>query len=204
MSKYLTASYNKATGEFLTPRCRMVYPALLKPRIPMNATVGTPKYSVTFLVPAMANLDVLKEAVDELRIRKLGKTAKLAHEVFIPTSKFDKLREFADQYPTLIRLSATEEFPPFLFKPNTQPLDRATCGEDEIYGGRWAVAAIKPYVYTKPSGGIAFGLQRLQLLDHDEPIAGGRVTSSEGFDTFDPAGGQTTDELWDDPAKMAS
>jgi hypothetical protein len=196
MSKYLTATMGQH-GVYMTPRVRMAYPALLKPRVPMDTEGGKLKYSVTLLVPKAANIDLLHKVVADML--KAKRITKVAHPAIIETgSKDTQLREYADEFPFMIRTSANADFPPLLFYPNTTRLKREECPDGEIYGGRWCRAALRPYPYDKSGNkGVSFGLQRVQLLDSDEPIAGARVMSSEGFDPedFDLAG-KTVDDLF--------
>jgi Enterobacter phage Enc34, ssDNA-binding protein len=183
-----------AAGELMTPKVRMAYPNLLTARIPMNASTGKPKYSVTLLIPGTANIEVLRKAVDDTRIAKLGKNVNLKHPVFLETKNSQPLAEYAGQFPVFIRVSATVEYPPFIFGPDAKPFNGA---DSEIYGGRWAVAGLRPYSYdTSGNKGVSFGLQRIQLLDHDEPISGGRVATAEGFMPIDLKPGATADEMW--------
>jgi Protein of unknown function (DUF2815) len=85
-----------------------------------------------------------------------------------------------------------------LFNPDTSPFKGDA---SEVYGGRWCVATLRPYAYNaKQNKGVALGLQRVQLLQHDDRIGGGRVYSSDGLDSVDIAGVTTTDDLFGDVA----
>jgi hypothetical protein len=95
----------------------------------------------------------------------------------------------------MIRAAANEGFPPFIYGPNAQPFKGDA---SEIYSGRWAVVAGNFFGYDNVSKGVSFGLNRIQLLDHDDAIAGGRVATNAGFEpvevsgtSFDVGGGKS-------------
>lgn len=182
MSKHLTSWHNADTDEVHSPKGRMVYPTLLEPRAIKGEATSRPKFSVTLLLPKSANIDALKAIVAAAGKEKLGADwAKKAKSLPLHETKdFEKLKEYADEYPTFLRASANPDFPPFIYGPNT----KLFAGDaSEIYSGRHAVVAVRAYGYdTAGNKGVAFGLQRIQLLDHDEVIAGGRVATSSGFE----------------------
>lgn len=197
MSKYGEAWYNKETDEVHTPRCRMVYPNLLEPRGIKNDATSKPKYGVTLLIPAEANIEALKTAAAEAAKSKFGAKPTKIKTPFLVTADYERLADYKDAFPNFIRVSATPEFPPFLFGPNAKQFDGDA---SDIYSGRWAVAAVRPYAYDQAGNkGVAFGLQRIQFLDHDEAIAGGRVATASGFAAAEVSGAKSAanaDELW--------
>jgi hypothetical protein len=56
---------------------------------------------------------------------------------------------------------------------------------DEVYGGRWARASVSVYWYDNTSKGVGLGLSNVQLLDHDDPLGGGRVAAESEFEAVD-------------------
>jgi hypothetical protein len=139
-------------------------------------------------VPKSADIGVIIAAVQKLAQELYGANWK-EKEVKLPikkTAAFDKLAEYAEAYPLMIRTSANADFPPFLLGPDAKPLLKREASE--VYGGRWAVMALNVWG-PKPENKdvnrfISLGVQRVQLLDHDDPIASGRVATAEGFDSF--------------------
>ena len=95
--------------------------------------------------------------------------------------------EYAEAFPWLLRCSANAAFAPFVYGPNAQKFEGDA---SEIYSGRWAVKRVagNMYAYDNVSKGASFGLNRIQLLDHDEAIAGGRVATNAGFEPVDIQG----------------
>lgn len=42
----------------------------------------------------------------------------------------------------------------------------------EVYGGRWARLAVRPYAFRNKSRGVSLSLIAVQLLKHDKPFGG--------------------------------
>ena len=177
-SKYDTAWLSEDTGDIHTPKCRMVWPTLLEPRSMKNVPDSKPKFSVTLLIPKSANIDALKKGLVDVALGKFGKEWQ-KKKLLLPLLKTDdneKLSEYAEAFPWLLRCSANAAFcSTFVYGPNAQKFEGDA---SEIYSGRWAVVAGNMYAYDNVSKGASFGLNRIQLLDHDEAIAGGRVATN--------------------------
>ena len=191
MARYNEAWLNDKTGEVHTPRARMAYPTLLEAKKIKDKPDSKAKFSVTLLIPKAANVDLLKSKLVEALVEKFGKEWQKNKKLLFPLLKTvdqERLAEYADDYPLILRCSANEGFPPFIYGPDAQQFKGQA---SEIYPGRWATVAGKFFAYDNVSKGVNFGLNRIQLLEHDEPIAGGRVATSEGFETVNigaPAG----------------
>lgn len=203
MSKFDTAWTNEETGEIHTPKARMVYPSLLEAKKIKDKPDSKAKFSVTLLLPKATNIDVIKKELAAALQGKFGKEWAKNKKLLYPllkTEDQERLAEYAAEYPFILRCSANEGFPPFIYNPNTSRFDGQP---SEIYSGRWAVAAGKFFAYDNVSKGVNFGLNRIQLLDHDEPIAGGRVATASGFEKFEDTGSQggTTDSVFDEKPK---
>lgn len=174
------------SGNIITPKGRMLYPALFKPVLPVNEKdEEKAKYQATLLIPAGSDIDAMKaaykELVDENIPEAKRKTAKVKSP-FLKTEDQERFAEMAEDFPYMIRCQAK-------FKPDVvTPKGDRTLGEedeaDEVYGGRWARLSVRPYFWTHPTGGkgVSFGLQNVQLLDHDDPIAGGRTRGTDEFE----------------------
>ena len=197
--KHLTAWYNQDTDETHTPKARMVYPNLLEPRAMKGDTTAKPKYSVSLLLPKASNIDAVKKLVVEKAEAEFGKQwqTKRLRLPLLKTADFEKLADYAEAFPIFIRASANPDFPPFIFGPDAKQFSGDA---SDIYSGRWAVASVRAYAYdTAGNKGVALGLQRIQLLDHDEAIAGGRVATASGFEAVDvgsPSEAFTTDDVF--------
>jgi hypothetical protein len=195
MSKLLTAWVNEATGEIFSPKVRLVWPNLLVAKANRKVPDSKPKFSCVALIPKDANIDVIKTEIARAAQEKHGakwKTMKLR----MPLGKTEdepKLAEFAEEFPFVLKPSANEDFPPFVFGPDAKPFKGQP---SEIYGGRWAIVVGGGWGYDTGSSGVGWNLNRVQLLDHDEPIGGGRVATADGFDIADvgaaPSGSKAT------------
>lgn len=200
MSKFDTAWLNEETGEIHTPKARMVYPTLLEARGIKDKPDSKPKFSVTLLLPKAANIDIISASLVAALKDKFGadwKKKKLLYPL-LKTVDQERLLEYADDYPFILRCSANENFAPFIYGPDAKQF---TGGASDIYSGRWCVVAGKFFAYDNVSKGASFGLNRIQLLDHDEPVAGGRVATASGFEQVSVKGtafdtkAKTTDDV---------
>lgn len=212
MSKLLKAWYNESSNEYFTPKVRLVYPALLEPKPNRKYPNNPPKFSATALVPKAADISAIIAAVNKVAVDLWGADwkAKAAEDpelaVKMPiklTKNYEKLAEYADEYPHMLRVSANAEYPPVLFGPDTKPLVKREASE--VYGGRWAIMSLNVWG-PKPENKnvnrfVSLGVQRVQLLDHDDAIATGRIGTAEGFDAFETAtigsaGNGSSDDLF--------
>lgn len=196
MSKLLRAWFNEGTSEYFTPKIRLVYPALLEPKANRKYPNNAPKFSATALVPKAADIAVIVEAVNQIAVnlwgadwkKKAAEDPSLAVKMPIKkTANYEKLAEFADEYPLMIRVSANAEYPPVLFGPDAKPLVKREASE--VYGGRWAAMSLNAWG-PKPENKnvnrfVSLGVQRVQLLDHDDAIATGRIGTAEGFEAIE-------------------
>lgn len=195
IEKFKSAAPSKVAGNFITPAGRMVYPALFKASLPRGETdQDKARFQVTLLLPKDSNLDVLKKAVEEVIDENVSAKAKATTKVKKPWLKTEdqpRFAEYADEFPYMIRMNA--KMRPDVVSPSGQPV-REEQEADEVYSGRWARVSVRPFFYDHPTGGkgVSFGLQNVQLLDHDEPIAGGRV---KGTAEFEGVGGDDLGDL---------
>lgn len=201
MSKFLTAWLNEDTGEIMSPKLRFVWPNFLVAKANKKVPDSKPKFNCVGLIPAAANIDAIKAEIARAAEEKHGKKWKTI-KLRMPLSKTEdepKLAEFAADFPYVLKPSANEDFPPFVFGPDGKPFKGAP---SDIYGGRWGIIAGGAWGYDTGSSGVGWNLNRVQLLDHDEPIGGGRVETASGFDAADiadaPSGGKpsSTDDIF--------
>jgi hypothetical protein len=187
MSK-LNVARRLESGNIVTPKGRMLYPALFRPVLPVNEKdEEKAKYQVTLLIPAGADTDAMKAAYRELVAENIPEAKRKTTKVkspFLETADQPRFADMAEDFPVMIRCQA--KFKPDVVTPKGDRTISEDEEADEVYGGRWARLSVRPYFWKHPTGGcgVSFGLQNVQLLDHDEPIAGGRV---KGVDEFEPA-----------------
>jgi hypothetical protein len=196
MSKLLTAWVNEETGEIFSPKVRLVWPNFLVAKANKKVPDSKPKFSAVGLIPAAANIDVIKTEIQRAAQEKHGakwKTIKLRMPLVKTADDFPNLAELAEEFPYALKPSANEDFPPFVFGPDAKPFKGQA---SEIYSGRWGILVGNAWGYDTGSSGVGWNLNRVQLLDHDEPIGGGRVATAAGFDVADvgaaPSGNKAT------------
>jgi hypothetical protein len=177
------------SGNLMTPKGRMLYPALFKPQLPRGETdEKKAKYQVTLLLPKGSDIAALKaaenEAIEEKVTPKMRATTKIKSP-FLKTADQPRFAEYADDYPVMLRFNAT-------LRPDvvTPKGDRAVTEDeaaDEVYSGRWARVTCRAFFYDHPTGGkgVSLGLQNVQLLDHADPMAGGRVRGTAEFEAVE-------------------
>jgi hypothetical protein len=188
MSKFLTAWLNEDTGDIHSPKGRIVWANFLVAKANRKIPDSKPKFNCVLLIPKAANIDVIKSEIERAALEKHGKKWK-EMKLRLPLGKTvdePKLAEFAEEFPWVLKPSANEEYPPFVFGPDAKQFKGAP---SEIYNGRWAVLTGLAWGYDKGSNGVGWNLNRVQLLDHDEVIAGGRDATNSGFETADVGAG---------------
>lgn len=199
MSKADTAWLNEETGDIHSPRGRLAWVSLLKPRENKKIPGSTPKYQAVLMIPKTANIKLLSDAITEAAVAKHGKDWK-TKKLRLPLQKTadePKLAEYADDYPYLLKTAANADYPPYVVGPDTKPFKGT---EQDIYPGRWAVVAGGAWGYSTGSMGVGWNCNRVQLLQHDDalPIRGGPAQTSSGFEAIEDDGekASTSDDIF--------
>lgn len=199
----LNKGYVTKSGLLVTPKGRMLYPELFEPTLPKGETdKSRASYQLTLLLPKSADMTLLAKAVNDAIAEKWGAPPTGGYKFkvkkpFVKTEEQPRFAEYADVYPVMIRAGSKQK--PAIVFASLKPCD----SEDEVYGGRWALVNLNAYAWDHPTGGkgVSFGLNHVQLLDHDEPMGGGRVRVEDAFEAIgDDAGasdGQSADKLFE-------
>lgn len=173
------------SGNIITPKGRMVYPAFFKPQLPPGEKdPEKARFQATLLIPADADISALEAKVNELVDENVPagkrKTTKIKLP-FLATEDSKSLAEYAEDYPHMIRCAA--KFAPDVVTPQGDRTIKEDEEADWVYGGRWARFSVRPYWWSHKTGGmgVSFGLQNVQLLQDDDPIAGSRVRGTDEF-----------------------
>lgn len=189
-------------GNVITCQGRLMYPHFFKPSLPRGETdESKAKYQGTLIFPTGADLALLAEKVEEAAVEKWGPGYKTKFKVKKPFGKAEeqpKMLATAEAFPVFIRANSND-------KPQVLDAAGKVIDEDrseEVYPGRWARFSLRPYAYDHPTGGkgISLGLQNVQILDHDERLAGARPQATDEFEPVAGAGGEKptdTDQLFD-------
>lgn len=195
------ASENKAfthekTGNLVSPKGRIAWPALFVPVAMKGEPADKAKYQITLLIPKDADFSVLKAAASEAAAEKFPKVKNGIRSPFRKTEEKDNLAELAEDFPYYVTARSKDR--PGVVGPNGKPVD----DPEQVYSGRWAKVSIQAFAYdTAGNKGVSFGLQNVQLLDQDEPLAigGGRVSAEAEFEAVEGVAGddsKSSDELF--------
>ncbi len=170
---FKTCRTSKA-GNVITPKCRISFPVLSEPQSPPNQPTAKKRYSVALLIPAGCDITLLKEMAKAAAKEKWGdKVPQNLKSPFLDAGKY----EYNGYEEGMIVLRPTTLNKPGIVNAKGENVT----DESEIYPGRWCVASLRAYAYdVSGNRGISFGLQNLQLLDHDEPL-GGRARAEDEF-----------------------
>jgi hypothetical protein len=170
---FKTCRESKA-GNIITPKCRMSFPVLFEPQPPPNQPAGKKRYGVALLIPAGCDLTLLKQQAAAAAKEQWGeKIPANLKSPFLDAGKY-QYNGYEEGW-TLLRPTTINK--PGLVNAKGENIS----DESEVYPGRWCVASLRAYAYdVSGNRGVSFGLQNIQLLDHDEPL-GGRARAEEEF-----------------------
>jgi hypothetical protein len=206
MSKYLQDWYNEDTGEWFTPRVRLLYtPKLLEPGVSPMFPDQEPKFDAVVLVPKEASLSGIQGALDKFAEGLYGKNWKDKDlQIKWPikkTAAFDRVAEHAEDYPHRMGFSSFKDKPPTLIASNAT-LYKGDGGD--FYAGRWVRIATKirgPKPEKKDVNRyLSLDLCRIQLLDEADRLSTGRIATAVGFEPATFSSGASADAVWDPAA----
>jgi Enterobacter phage Enc34, ssDNA-binding protein len=169
------------SGTMVLPAGRLSYPNLFKMRAMPGASPDTAKYSLSFMMPADADLSLASNWVNKTASDQWGpEGSKKFKKPFLKHEEKTEDLELAKAFPYLVRCSTVN-------KPTVVFGNGEACTiEDEVYAGRWARITVRCYAWEHPlSGrGVSFGLSNVMLLEHDDRIGGGRAKAEDEFGEF--------------------
>lgn len=195
MSEALMKAFKSPkSGNIITCEMRMMYANLITPGFPSKKERDPKKkqWGATGLVPAKANIDVLREAIDEVIDANLTAAQKAKAKIVMPikeTAADASLALYADDFPYFLRMNTKcfdrqgkpRPAPEIVHGGTGKPI-LETDEADELYNGRWFRASLNPYWYDNENIGVSLGLVNVQVLRHDEPLAGGKVKADREFE----------------------
>ncbi len=178
-------------GNIVTPKARLSYPYLLNTNPNAKTRAGKEKYTLSILIPPSADISMLKKAAGEAAIEEFGeekiKTLMGLGQFNTPfldafaKSRTEKNPVGDEQFKGWTMIRATSMQKPGIVDASANNVDDAS----QIYPGRWACVSLRPFTYPAQAGGhagVSFGLQNVQLLDHDTPLAGSVVRAEDEFE----------------------
>ncbi len=167
-----------AAGNIITPKARMSFPNVFVAKAFEEGQKA--KFGLSILIPPNADISLLKEAAAKVAKEKWGgKLPDKMKNPFLKAGEYDTTRDFEGW--TLIRTTAVSK--PGIVNAAGQNVTE----ESEVYPGRWCSASVRAFAWEMKTGkGVSFGLQNIQLLDHDEPL-GGHARAETEFAPVDGA-----------------
>lgn len=156
---------------------------------PKSIAGGTPKYSVSLIVPKDDEQTVtkIKEAIKaayeegQSKLKGSAKVCPALEAIKSPLRDGDLERPGDDAYKNAYFINANSPSAPGIIDANKQPiLERS-----EVYSGVYGRASINFYAFNSNGNrGIACGLNNLQKIKDGEPL-GGKLSAEADFETED-------------------
>lgn len=150
---------------------------------------GTPKYSVSLIIPksdakTVAKIQAAIEAAykeGESKLKGNGRTVPALSVLKTPLRDGDTERPDDEAYADCYFINANSAAAPGIVDADRQPIiDRS-----EVYSGVYGRASINFYAFNSNGNkGIACGLNNLQKIKDGEPL-GGKSRAEDDFETED-------------------
>lgn len=185
-----TACQIAPSGNVITPAGRLCYPNLFQAKLPKGETdQEKAKFQTSMVFPKNVDLSLLNTLVEETAVAQWGPDYKKKYKVrkpFLKTEEHPKIGVDAEVFPILIRSNSPTR--PQIIRANKSPVTEKEA--EDVYAGRWARLSLRAYSYDHPTGGkgVSLGLQNVQLLDHDEPLAQMRPPAEDEFEAIEISG----------------
>ena len=185
-------SIKSPSGNVITAAGRLCYPNLFEAVLPQGETDEKKKrFQTSMVFPKSADLGLLNEAVEAAAVAEWGPDYKKKYKVrkpFLKTEEHPKIGVDAEEFPVLIRTNSPTRSQ--IIRGDKSPVTEREA--EDVYAGRWARLSLRCYAYDHKTGGkgISFGLQNVQLLDHDEPLTQMRPPAEDEFEAVDAGGGE--------------
>ena len=165
----------------------MSYLNVNEPKVPLGG--GTPKYSVSLIIPKSDIVTVekiraaIKAAYEEGqgKLRGSGRSVPALESIKTPLRDGDKERPDDDAYKNSWFVNANSTTKPGVVDADRQPI----LDSSELYSGIIGRASINFYAYnTNGNKGIACGLNNIQKLADGTPL-GGHSRAEDDFADLD-------------------
>ncbi|MCD8301307.1 MAG: DUF2815 family protein [Clostridiales bacterium] len=156
---------------------------------PKSINGGTPKYSVSLIIPKSdtATVNKIKAAIEAAyedgqgKLKGNGRSVPALSALKIPLRDGDIERPDDEAYADSYFINANSTTAPGIVDAKCQPL----LERSEVYSGVYGRASVSFYAFnTNGNKGIAAGLCNLQKLRDGEPL-GGKSRPEDDFGTYD-------------------
>lgn len=174
MTDFTKARISKS-GNLITPKGRLSFCQILTAKPNKR---GKDMFGTSILIPGTSDIGLLIEATKKCAAEKWGNALpKNLKSPFLKAGEFE-YEGYEDGW-TLLRPTAIQK--PGVVNAAGENVDESS----EIYPGRWAILSLRPFAYDVDGNrGVSFGLQNVQLLDHDTNLAG-RTRAEDEFEPVD-------------------
>lgn len=162
------------SGNIRSPRCRLSYPRLFE-AVPDD--YGKLFFTCSFLIYPDCDISLLKsEGVAAVKEKFGDKVSGVKSPYLDAVEKGNE--GLVPAGTVLIRTKSKQK--PGILNARGENVD----DEAEVYPGRWCFVTLSPYAWVNDKGGkgLSFGMRNIQLLEHDTPLAGGRVAAESEFE----------------------
>lgn len=180
------AYIHPVSKNLMTPKVRLAWTSLFSPQKMRGQDDAQAKYQVTILFPKGVDIEVLKTAAAAAAKEKFGDKVKGIRSPFRKSDEKEQLSELAEEFPLYIAARSKDR--PQIVGPNGKMVD----DPEQVYAGRWARVSLQAFAYDQSGNkGVSFGLQNVQLLDNDEPLAigGARISAEAEFEAVEGVSG---------------
>ena len=168
------------------PKTRWSYANVWQPK---SINGGTPKYSVSLIIPKSDTVTVnkIKSAIQaayeegESKLKGNGKSVPSLKAIKTPLRDGDLERPDDDAYKNSYFVNANSTTAPGIVDADRQPI----IDTSEVYSGVYGRASINFYAFNSNGNkGVACGLGNIQKVRDGEPL-GGRTNAADDFATLD-------------------
>ena len=176
-------SISKNPCKVITGKVVMSYLTVNEPKTPLGG--GTPKYSVSLIIPKSdtATVEKIKAAIQAAydeglgKLKGNGKAAPTLEELRTPLRDGDKDRNGDEAYKDSWFVNANSTTKPGCVDADCNPI----IDTSELYSGIIGRASVTFYAYNSNGNrGIACGLNNIQKLQDGTPL-GGRSRAEDDF-----------------------
>jgi hypothetical protein len=183
---------NRPTSLIVGPG-RLSYPHLLQSR---ENDRGEQRYSTTLLLPPDTDLGPLKAALKAAAVAKFGpdpakwpRVMRRPEDVITPATDSNS---YGPEFEGWSKINCSSASPPDIINAM---LEKITAPAD-VYPGRWARISVNAYGYDNKTKGVTLGLNNVQVLRHDDALAGRRRAVDEFDAIAEDMGGGGGEDDW--------
>lgn len=177
------------TGDILTGPVRLSFVWLFElPRASQNQQ--NPKYGSALLFPPNTDFTIFYEEYYKVCATKFAnyyeptsRTYQGLHSPF--RDQVEKATKYKGYTPGCTFMTCTSRFKPPVVSPAVNDVYNPIIDPAKVYGGVWAICALKPYDYginpVQPKKGVGFGLQNVLIIGDDTILGGGPSDPNQSF-----------------------